>query len=117
MIDDPLQVSLLEILLNEAVPIQARMTARLIAALAKNEPGLKLVPDCTINEILYAGDQGGFMCVLGFDAIETTHGFVSSLTHLSIDPRHPLARDIASYQRRRIKRLKRLDREPWRSAA
>ena len=117
MIDDPLQVSLLELVFKDAVPIQARLSGRLQAVLAKNSLQVARATECTIEEITYAGDEGGFMCVLRPTAADAKQRIVSAITLLVFDPRHPLTREMATYQRRRVKRLKRLDREPWRAAA
>jgi hypothetical protein len=46
------------------------------------------------------------MCTLSLKGQDlAAHAFIVSLTHLRIDGRHPLARRIAAYQKRRSKRV------------
>jgi hypothetical protein len=47
------------------------------------------------------------VCHLAFDADIGPSAFIVSITHLLFDRRNPLAREIASYQRQRVKRLRR----------
>lgn len=75
--------------------------------LRRQHPSLAVAPGCRIVALSYAGDEGGIVCKLDFGAEETGKvAFVSS-THLCFDPRLPVARDIETYQRRRVKRLRR----------
>ncbi len=46
------------------------------------------------------------MCRLDFAQESETAAF-ASITHLRFDPRLPIARDIAVYQKHRVKRLRR----------
>jgi hypothetical protein len=55
----------------------------------------------------YLGDEGGILCHLAFDADIGPRAFIVSITHLLFDRRNPLAREIASYQKHRFKRLRR----------
>ena len=52
----------------------------------------------------YSGDEGGIMCGL---MAEDDQQFVVSLTHVKIDPEHPLAAEVKEYQQQRIEGLKR----------
>ncbi len=57
-----------------------------------------------VESVLYAGDEGGIMCMLQTDIKDkTVYGL--SLTHLRIQDAHPLAEEIKSYQRKRVARL------------
>jgi hypothetical protein len=56
---------------------------------------------------MYVGDEGGFMCHLTFDEAEKEKVFLVSITQLSFDRRLPVAREIALYQKHRIKRIRR----------
>jgi hypothetical protein len=42
-----------------------------------------------------------------FDELEKDEVFLVSITHLFFDRRLPIARDIAAYQKHRIKRIRR----------
>jgi len=57
-----------------------------------------------IIEVFYGGDEGGIMCAL--DKIgEGNEALVSSLTHLKVVARHPLAKAMKAYQQERKKKL------------
>jgi len=54
-----------------------------------------------VTDVFDSGDAGGIVC-----AIEDGRQlYVVSLTHLRIDPDHPLSDNILNYQRQRIKRI------------
>ncbi|MGP0000485.1 MAG: hypothetical protein ACLPKW_22450 [Acetobacteraceae bacterium] len=102
MIDNVAQVERLVTKLNAALPL----TPELLATLQARNPSGKLTPICAITWISYAGDEGGIMCRLDLGR-ETDAEAFASITHLRFDARLPLARDIAAYQRHRVKRLRR----------
>lgn len=113
MIDHPDQVDRLLTRIRAALPMPARMTPRLMATLREQNPVLTSVADCRITRVDYAGDEGGIVCHLTRDGEdESGRLVVTSITHLDFDPRLPLARDIAAYQKHRIKRLKRAHHAP-----
>jgi hypothetical protein len=62
-----------------------------------------------VTRISYAGDEGRIVCRLAFGSEAGNAAFVS-ITHLRFDPRLPLAREIAAYQKHRVKRLGRQPR-------
>jgi hypothetical protein len=106
MIDNPDQAGRLFAKLQDALPVPARMTPELAATL---QPGAAMTPTssvCSITSISYAGDEGGVMCEL--DRLnENGNAIYVSITHLRFDPRLPAARDIAIYQKHRIKHIRR----------
>jgi hypothetical protein len=108
VIDHPEQVERLLTRIRAALPMPARMTPRLMATLREQNPDLTPMAACRITRVDYAGDEGGIVCHLARDGEdESGRLVVTSITHLDFDPRLPLARDIAAYQKHRIKRLKR----------
>ncbi len=57
-----------------------------------------------IEQVFYAGDDGGIMCgIRGID--DEKRAYVCSLTHLKVKERHPLAKAMKTYQRTRKKHL------------
>ena len=52
------------------------------------------------------GDEGGIVCRLDLGAAMQNEAFVS-ITHLRFDPRLPLARESAAYQKHRVKHRRR----------
>ncbi|HEV2675648.1 MAG TPA: hypothetical protein VGV37_13975 [Aliidongia sp.] len=63
---------------------------------------------CNITWASYSGDEGGILCKLDFGQEEGVKAFLVSITHLVFDRKAPLAREIAAYQKHRVKRLRRL---------
>jgi len=57
-----------------------------------------------IKSVIYLGDEGGIGCDLGMIG-DRKEVLVCSLTHLTLNPRHPLAREIRTYQRERKMKL------------
>jgi hypothetical protein len=89
------------------LPVAARATPDLTAIVRTQSGYSEFSPRCRVMAEYYSGDEG-IMCRLAFDG-HVGHGpFIVSITHLNFDRRHGLARgEIASYQKHRIKRLRR----------
>ena len=113
MIDRPDQVDRLLARMRAALPMPARMTPRLLATVQEQDPGTPMAAACRVTKVDYAGDEGGIVCHLARDGSdEKGKLIVTSITHLEFDPRLPLAREIAAYQKHRIKRLRRTHQPP-----
>lgn len=106
MIDNPATAMDLLAQLKAALPVPARLTPELRASLGANNIGTPVPPDGAITALHYMGDEGGIVCKLDLGANMQNDAFVS-ITHLRFDPRLPLARKIAAYQKHRVKRLRR----------
>lgn len=106
MIDNPTLMERLRTKLQAALPISARVMPEVAAALQAENPISEIPLVCSITWASYAGDEGGIVCRLDF-ARETEKQVFASITHLRFGPGLPLAREIAAYQKRRIKRLRR----------
>jgi hypothetical protein len=78
----------------------------MIAILRQQWPGREVPRHGRIVRVDYAGDEGGLMCRHEFGG-EGNPAVHVSLTQLAFAPGTPLARAIAKYQKRRIKRLRR----------
>jgi hypothetical protein len=109
MIDNVAQVERLLTRLTAALPLPARVTPELATTLQAQSATSEIPLACTITWISYAGDEGGIVCRLDFDG-ETEEAAFASITHLRFDPHLPMARDIAAYQKHRVKRLRRQPR-------
>jgi hypothetical protein len=92
--------------LEESLPLAARATPALAASIRWQSGGIEVSPFCRVTRVHYLGDEGGILCHLAFDADVGPRAFIVSITHLLFDRRHPLAREIASYQKHRVKRLR-----------
>ena len=107
MIDNPAQVEPLIAKLKAALPLSATVSAPMRAVLHEQSSGTDLPPRCQITGIHYVGDEGGIVCKLDFGNEPDQKEFFASITHLTFDRRLPLAREIAAYQKHRIKRIRR----------
>jgi len=112
MIDDLQQTGLLMESLKEILPFETLVSAGLARTIQKEQPSFRAWQRCQVQELHYLGDEGGITCHVvvpgGGDRI-----LLASITNLVVDPAMPLAREVAAYQKRRIKRLRR----SWRTAA
>ena len=104
MIDQPESTERLIAKLNDALPVPARLTPELQDRLRRQNPEAAIPVHAT-----YAGDEGGIVCKLDLGPDVEKAAF-TSITHLRFDARLPLARDIAAYQKHRVKRLQRRPR-------
>ena len=105
MIDNPDRAERLLARLQAALPLPARVTPELAATLQTKNTQTDIPSTCSVTWISYAGDEGGIVCRLDFTREIETATF-ASITHLRFDPRLPLAREIAAYQKHRVKRLR-----------
>jgi len=90
----------------EALPPSALATAALLANLRGRSSAAKITLNCTITKVFYLGDDGGITCHVIFDEEEKDEVFLVSITQLAFDRRLSVARDIAAYQKHRIKRIR-----------
>jgi hypothetical protein len=113
-IDDPSETRLLLQEMEASLPIPIRLTPQGAAGLqARGTDIIAIKQELVIEKILYSGDMGGILCSVRLeeqtDDGKKTHIGVISLTHLHIDPNHPLAPKIKAYQKKRIMSLAVLD--------
>jgi hypothetical protein len=86
------------------LPVPARPTSTMVRAL--QDQGRKIARDqeLSIQDVFYAGDEGGIMCGMELSE-DAKEALVVSMTHLQVDLHHPLAKEIRAYQRERMRRL------------
>lgn len=58
----------------------------------------------TIDSVLYMGEEGGISCAIKLSE-DDKQVYIVSITHLNVDPNHPLASEIQQYQRQRTRNL------------
>jgi hypothetical protein len=111
MIDNPQLTADLLAKLETALPLPAMVTSYLADALRKQSTEKLAIPKtCEVVKVFNVGDEGGIMCQLAITGqADDERVFLASITHLAFDPRHRLTRDIAGYQKRRIRKLRRLN--------
>lgn len=104
MIDDMEKTAALIGKMHAALPMAAEYSTEAYEALWEMSPDTMSTRQCRIISVLYAGDEGGILCKLDFEGSNTVY-FVS-LTHLTFDRRAPVSREIRTYKKHRIKRLR-----------
>jgi len=100
-IDDPAETRQLFLAMESSLPISVRFVERSVKDLQQQLPDLEITKDkvFTIEKILYSGDMGGILCTIS--SAENKEVTIISITHLKVDPSHPLADRIQQYQRKR----------------
>lgn len=96
-----------EALLNameQALPFEVGLMPELIAGLARQQSPVAVKPVETVTDISYAGDEGGIMCHVACS--DADRMVVVSLTHVRVPPTLPFAAAALSYQKHRVKKLK-----------
>jgi hypothetical protein len=94
--------------LESTIPFSVRAGEQLLKIIQENRKTITSDDVFTVDWVKYSGDMGGISCTLK-DPINEER-YIVSLTHLKIDPEHPLAEEVIAYQKRRIQRLKLQDR-------
>lgn len=107
MIDDQDETERLLRKLTEALPLSALASPALLVNLRGRSSAAKITLDCKVTKVFYLGDGGGITCHVTFDEDEKEEIFLVSITHLAFDRRLAVAREVAAYQKHRIKRIRR----------
>jgi hypothetical protein len=94
--------------LEATIPFSVRPTKQLLKTMIEGGNRASLDDIFTVDWVKYSGDVGGINCA--FEYSDGGERYVVSLTHLKIDPEHPLAEEVIAYQQRRIRLLKLQDR-------
>ena len=105
-IDNYLEAQALTEQLEATIPFQVRAGKELLKTMRDRGESIKANTWLTVDLVKYSGDIGGINCGLEPVSGQTEkQRYVVSLTHLEIDPKHPLASEVKAYQRKRIQRL------------
>ena len=108
MIDNPDQVERLVAKLRQSLPLFATVTPEVAAIIRERSPTAadpqRRYP---ITRVDYAGDEGGIVCKVELGPEVGDSALFASITHLRFGHAEPIARQIAGYQKHRVKRLRR----------
>ena len=111
MIDNPDQVARLVPRLRDSLPLFATVTPEVAAVIREQSPDADPSRRYAITRVDYAGDEGGIVCKVELGPENDDRALFASITHLRSGHADPLARQIAAYQKHRVKRLWRLSAE------
>lgn len=105
-IDNYLEAQVLTERLEATTPFRVQAGKELLKTMRDRGESVNAHTWLTVDLVKYSGDIGGINCGLEPlpDQAEKQR-YVVSLTHLKIDPEHPLASEVQAYQRKRIQRL------------
>lgn len=95
--------------LKASLPIKVKAAKEFLKMLKKRGEIANPEKEFEVNWVAYSGDEGGIMCKLvsknNNPEDEDKEEYVVSITHLKIDPDHPHAEEIVTYQRERNRKL------------
>jgi hypothetical protein len=91
--------------LEASVPFKVRPGKQLLKMMASKGKPMLADRDYVVQKVFYGGDEGGITYMLEGDVNDKQIVGVS-ITHLVIDPEHPLAEKVKAYQQQRIHRLR-----------
>jgi hypothetical protein len=90
--------------LEATIPFPVRVGKKMLETMIEGGNHASLDDVFSVDWVKYSGDVGGISCA--FEYSDGGERYAVSLTHLKIDPEHPLAKEVIAYQNRRIQRIK-----------
>jgi hypothetical protein len=106
-IDNFEEAQALTVQLEQTLPFQIRPGKELLKMVRDQGKSISSETVFTVDGVIYSGDIGGINCALmPWSEVGNKERFVVSITHLVIDPQHPLASKVKAYQQKRIQGLK-----------
>jgi len=94
--------------LNMILPIKAYPTKELIQIMKSKRIVADSTTELTISKLFNSGDLGGILCEIFW--ISENEVIMCGLTHLIFKRETPLYNELIEYQKRRVKRVKKLNR-------
>jgi hypothetical protein len=82
--------------LEATIPFSVRVGKKLLKTMLDGGNKVTLDDVFTVDWVKYSGDMGGINCA--FEHSSNKERYVVSLTHLKIEPEHPLAAEVTAYQ-------------------
>jgi hypothetical protein len=106
-IDNFEEAQALTVQLEKTLPFQIRPGKEFLKMMRDQGKSISSETVFTVDRVIYSGDIGGINCALmPWSEVGNKERFVVSITHLVIDPQHPLASKVKAYQQKRIQGLK-----------
>ncbi len=109
MIDDYDRTMALLNKLEAGLPIPVLPTRAFIHTMRENDIKIKPKQTMQIESVLYLGDEGGIGCSVNWSRNQDS-AIITSLTHVRVQNKHPLAKDVRTYQIERTKKLSQITR-------
>ncbi len=96
--------------LKGVIPFPALPTRELVQELRKKGHSITLKTELIVKDVFNSGDVSGIICTIEQKNDEV---IACGLTHLIISSKHPLFSEISDYQKKRAKRIKKLNQTSW----
>ena len=96
--------------LKEVLPFSAFPIRELVQELRNKEHSITLSTELTVKDVYNSGDISGIICMIEQRGDEA---LACGLTHLNVSLKHPLFKEIIDYQKKRNKRIKKLNQTVW----
>ena len=96
--------------LKEVLPFSAFPIRELVQELRRKGHSITLKTELIVKDVYNSGDISGIICTIEQKDDEVV---ACGLTHLIISSNHPLFKGIFDYQKKRNKRIKKLNQIPW----
>jgi hypothetical protein len=87
------------------LPLPVYPTPELAQSLRQKGLDVRMDEALHVTSVFDSGDMGGILCAV--ESKDKKEVFVISLTHLRIEPGHPLKSRIEAYQKARVRKLSR----------
>lgn len=94
--------------LEKNLPLAAMPIRELVQIFRNNGNPITLNTELTITDVFNSGDISGIMCRVKANNNDE-NATICALTHLIFLPKSPLYREICDYQRKRVKRIEKLN--------
>ena len=92
--------------INKNLPLKAYPIRELVQIFRDKGKPITLKTELTISNVHNSGDISGIMCTVQND---NENVLICALTHLNFSPKCQLYNEICDYQRKREKRIKKLN--------
>ncbi len=96
--------------LKGVVPFPAFPIRELVRELRTKGFSITLKTELIVTDVFNSGDVSGILCMI---KQKDDEAIACSLTHLIVSSKHPLFVEIINYQKKRAKRIKKLNQAPW----
>ena len=96
--------------LKEVLPFSAFPIRKLVQELRNKEHSITLTTKLIVKDVYNSGDISGIICMIEQRGDEA---LACGLTHLTVSSKHLLSKEIIDYQKKRNKRIRKLNQTGW----
>ncbi|MBW6537727.1 MAG: hypothetical protein K0B11_22145 [Mariniphaga sp.] len=104
------QYESLTVELKKTIPFKAFPIRELVQELRNKGHEITLKTELIVKDVYNSGDITGIVCMIKETGNEA---LACGLTHLEVPRNHPLSKEIISYQKKRNKRIQKLNQKNW----